>query len=105
MNDADLKDLLENDQSGSIDPTAAAGRIAAALRASPFTDLGFARVDTHREIRQGFPEVVLGLGKSPEQVARIAVRKSEHPVQFLQLPGFSYFSVLAQKLHWRGSSL
>lgn len=40
-----------------------------------------------------------------EQGARIAVRKSEHPVQFLQLPGFSYFSVLAQKLHWRGSSL
>ena len=40
-----------------------------------------------------------------EQGVRIAVSKSEHPVQFLQLPGFSYFSVLAQKLHWRGSSL
>ena len=72
MNDTDLRDLLENVRSGSVDPSAAAGRIAAALRASPFTDLGFARVDTHREIRQGFPEVVLGLGKSPEQVARIA---------------------------------
>jgi hypothetical protein len=38
----------------------------------PFEDLGFARVDHHRESRQGFPEVVLGLGKTPEQIARIA---------------------------------
>ncbi len=40
-----------------------------------------------------------------EQGGRIAIRRSPHPVQFLQLPGFSYFSVLTQKLHWRGSSL
>ena len=40
-----------------------------------------------------------------EQGGRIAIRRSPHPVQFLQLPGLSYFSVLAQKLHWRGSSL
>ena len=38
----------------------------------PFEDLGFARVDHHRAIRQGFPEVVLGLGKTPAQIAAIA---------------------------------
>ncbi len=40
-----------------------------------------------------------------EQGGRIEIRRSPHPVEFLQLPGHSYFSVLAQKLHWRGSSL
>ena len=43
-----------------------------ALRARPFEDLGFARVDHHRAVRQGFPEVVLGLGKTPAQIAAIA---------------------------------
>lgn len=38
----------------------------------PYRDLGFARVDTHRELRQGAPEVILGSGKTPEQVAAIA---------------------------------
>src|SRR6187455_1214915 len=41
------------------------------LRELPFRDLGFARVDTHRHLRTGFPEVVLGEGKTPEQIARI----------------------------------
>ena len=45
-----------------------------ALRAAPFEDLGFARVDTHRAIRQGFPEVILGVGKTPAQIAAIAQR-------------------------------
>ena len=45
-----------------------------ALRARPFEDLGFARVDHHRAIRQGFPEVILGLGKTPAQIAAIAAR-------------------------------
>jgi hypothetical protein len=43
-----------------------------AFRARPFEDLGFARVDHHRSVRQGFPEVVLGLGKTPAQIAAIA---------------------------------
>ena len=41
------------------------------LSALPFLDLGFARVDTHRELRQGAPEAVLGEGKTPGQVAGI----------------------------------
>ena len=44
------------------------------MRAAPFEDLGFARVDTHRELRQGFPEVILGIGKTPAQIAAIASR-------------------------------
>ena len=44
------------------------------MRRAPFEDLGFARVDHHRAIRQGFPEVVFGAGKTPEQVADIAAR-------------------------------
>ncbi len=43
----------------------------------PYRDLGFARVDTHRELRQGAPEVILGSGKTPDQVARIALALAE----------------------------
>lgn len=42
------------------------------LEAAPFTDLGFANVDHHRAMRDGLPEVVLALGKTPRQVAVIA---------------------------------
>src|SRR5438046_9104122 len=46
----------------------------ARLRGMPFEDLGFARVDHHRALRNGFPEAILGAGKSPEQVIAIAER-------------------------------
>src|SRR5207244_1425985 len=46
----------------------------ARLRGMPFEDLGFARLDHHRALRNGFPEVILGEGKSPEQVIAIAER-------------------------------
>jgi len=67
-----LQDLLEQVARGELDPATARERLAAAFRARPFEDLGFARVDHHRSIRQGFPEVVLGLGKTPAQIAAIA---------------------------------
>ncbi len=44
------------------------------MRAQPVEDLGFARIDHQRAQRQGFPEVILGLGKSPDQIAAIAER-------------------------------
>lgn len=55
----------------------AAGRMtvdeaALRLRVEPFEDLGFAKVDHHRGIRQGVPEVVFGAGKTPEQIVSIA---------------------------------
>src|SRR5437764_2153987 len=67
-----LQDLLEKVASGDVDPADARERLMDAFRASPFEDLGFARVDHHRSVRQGFPEVVLGLGKTPAQIAAIS---------------------------------
>ncbi len=46
--------------------------VVSRLRNLPYEDLDFAKVDHHRAIRQGFPEVVFGQGKTPEQVASIA---------------------------------
>jgi NCAIR mutase (PurE)-related protein len=43
------------------------------LRDFPYQDLGFAKLDHHRPLRTGYPEVVLGLGKTPEQVSQIVV--------------------------------
>jgi len=63
-----LKDLRE----GRASVDTAHAEILAALREQPFEDLGFAKVDHHRSVRQGFPEVVLGLGKTPDQIAKIA---------------------------------
>ena len=67
-----LQDLLERVASGALDPDTALARLVEAFRARPFEDLGFARVDHHRAVRQGFPEVILGLGKTPAQIAAIA---------------------------------
>ena len=67
-----LQDLLDQVAAGTLDPGAAKERLIGVLRAQPYEDLGFARVDHHRSVRQGFPEVVLGLGKTPAQIAAIA---------------------------------
>jgi NCAIR mutase (PurE)-related protein len=67
-----LRDLLDRVARGEVDSAAAHARILDALRAQPYADLGFARVDHHRALRQGFPEVVLGLGKTPAQIAAIS---------------------------------
>src|ERR1041385_4608268 len=67
-----LRDLLDRVANGEIDAASALDRLLEAFRARPYQDLGFARVDHHRSIRQGFPEVVLGLGKTPAQIAAIA---------------------------------
>jgi pyridinium-3,5-biscarboxylic acid mononucleotide synthase len=72
MNAAQLKTLVARLAAGEIDVGEAEQQLLAAFRARPFEDLGFARVDHHRALRQGFPEVVLGLGKTPSQIAAIA---------------------------------
>jgi NCAIR mutase (PurE)-related protein len=74
MTETEIQQILDCVRRGELDLSSAADRIVTALRAAPFEDLGFARVDTHREIRQGFPEVILGIGKSAAQVAAIAGR-------------------------------
>ena len=72
MNQSQLKKLLEQVAAGAMKTADAEGQLLDALRERPFEDLGFAKVDHHRAVRQGFPEVVLGLGKTPDQVAAIA---------------------------------
>ena len=67
-----LRDLLDSVAGGTTDPAQALEQLVQAFRAQPFEDLGFARVDHHRAVRQGFPEVILGLGKTPAQTAAIA---------------------------------
>ena len=67
-----LQDLLDQVAAGTLDPTIAKERLIGVLRAQPYEDLGFARVDHHRSVRQGFPEVILGLGKTPAQITAIA---------------------------------
>jgi len=52
--------------------------VLARLRHLPYEDLGFAKLDHHRHLRQGFPEVVFGQGKTPEQIAAIVARLLEH---------------------------
>jgi NCAIR mutase (PurE)-related protein len=67
MNESDLKRLLESVRSGELDMDQAIAR----LRDLPYRDLGHAKVDNHRELRQGYPEVVLCEGKTVDQAADI----------------------------------
>jgi NCAIR mutase (PurE)-related protein len=69
MDELLLHQLLVDVSKGDCDPDEAVRR----LRRLPFADLGFARIDHHRTLRQGFPEAVYGPGKSPEQCAAIVV--------------------------------
>ncbi|MBX3227622.1 MAG: nickel pincer cofactor biosynthesis protein LarB [Labilithrix sp.] len=68
MDEARLTELLNRVKSGAADVAAA----VAELRQLPFADLGYAMVDHHRALRQGVPEVILGDGKTAEQITGIA---------------------------------
>ena len=70
MDQDHLRALLDQVRTGVVDIDAAMGR----LRHMPFEDLGFAKVDHHRALRHGMPEVILAKGKTPEQVSAIAER-------------------------------
>jgi pyridinium-3,5-biscarboxylic acid mononucleotide synthase len=67
MDETALQRLLEDVRSGQCSPDDAVHQ----LRRLPFADLGFAKVDHHRSLRQGFPEAVYGQGKTPEQCSAI----------------------------------
>ena len=60
--------LLEKFRAGGV----SRDKVVRAFQAAPIADLGFAQVDLHRALRKGFPEVIFGAGKSPEQVLKIA---------------------------------
>ncbi|MEJ5197915.1 MAG: nickel pincer cofactor biosynthesis protein LarB [Anaerolineae bacterium] len=65
-----LRELLEGVRTGALDVEQALDR----LRTLPYDDLGYARLDTHRALRQGLPEVVFCQGKTAEQIAGILER-------------------------------
>jgi pyridinium-3,5-biscarboxylic acid mononucleotide synthase len=83
--------LLKNYKSGTLSDDEALKR----FQSLPFEDLGFANVDHHRSLRQGFPEVVFGQGKSAEQVGRIveSMRKNEHNILVTRATAEQYASV------------
>jgi len=67
---ADAIQLLEQYRKGEV----ARDKVLHAFQAAPVADLGFAQVDTHRALRKGFPEVIFGSGKTPDQVVKIAAQ-------------------------------
>ena len=73
MNADSIRKLFEQVRRGKLSPDEAVER----LRHMPFEDLGFAKVDHHRALRAGMPEVVFGEGKTPAQMAQIFSRLAE----------------------------
>ena len=74
MNTESIRKLFEQVRKGKLTPDDAVAR----LRHLPFEDIGFAKVDHHRALRNGMPEVILGEGKTPAQVAGIFAHLAEH---------------------------
>jgi len=74
LNAESIRRLFQQVRKGDLSPDDAVAR----LRHLPFEDLGFAKVDHHRVLRAGMPEVVFGQGKSPAQVAGIFARLAKH---------------------------
>jgi len=74
MDRAALEVLLAGVAAGRIDPSEAAARLARL----PYADLGIARVDHHRALRQGMPEAVYGPGKTPGQCAAVVSELMAH---------------------------
>lgn len=68
MEQKELKSLLQQVADGSLSVEQAMLRI----KLSPYTDIGFAKLDDHRAVRQGIAEVIYGAGKTPEQIRDIA---------------------------------
>src|SRR6187549_713728 len=103
MDRENIRKLLEDVKSGSVDVEGALER----LRHLPFEDLGFAKLDHHRALRHGMPEVVFGKGKTPEQITAIAERLVDRAANVLvtradaatadlakkRLPDAEYFSL------------
>jgi len=68
MNKTETLDILQKIKNGDISPEDALSKLCT----QPFEDLGYAKLDHHRELRKGIPEVIYGTGKSPDQIKGIA---------------------------------
>jgi NCAIR mutase (PurE)-related protein len=71
--------LLEQFRAGKM----SRDKVLRAFQAAPVADLGFAKVDMHRALRKGFPEVIFGAGKTPQQVVKIATKLFEREQRVL----------------------
>jgi NCAIR mutase (PurE)-related protein len=89
-----LRRLLEEIRDGKVEVQEGMRQ----LRALPFEDLGFAKVDSHRELRVGFPEVIYGEGKTDDQVVAISERLMQHggPVLITRTTAACYEKLAAQ---------
>lgn len=95
MTEEQLKALLEQVAQGQLKPDEAVQR----LRTLPFEDLGFAKVDHHRCVRTGFPEVIYCGGKRPEQVIEIADRLRQYaPCVLATRADRATYEALAERL-------
>src|SRR5690348_4936660 len=115
MDQNQLRALLEQVRTGAVDIDFALDR----FRHLPFEDLGFAKVDHHRELRHGMPEVIFAKGKTPEQVTAIAGRLLEQSQNVLitradracaamvtqELPGAEYLSLSNVIRFWRDRTI
>jgi NCAIR mutase (PurE)-related protein len=74
MDPTALRKLMQEIKDGKLSPDEAVAR----LRHLPFEDLGFAKIDHHRRLRSGMPEVIFSEGKTPSQVAKIFESMAAH---------------------------
>jgi NCAIR mutase (PurE)-related protein len=74
LNADSIRKLFQQVRAGKLSPDEAVNR----LRHLPFEDLGFAKVDHHRGLRAGMPEVIFGQRKTPAQLAQIFSRLAQH---------------------------
>ena len=98
LNSESIRRLLEQVRKGKLSPDDAVKK----LRHLPFEDLGFAKVDHHRHLRVGMPEVIFSPGKTPPQVAEIFKRLAQHAPNILATRA-SREQFLAVKKNIRGA--
>ena len=96
MEQSEMRKMLELVKEGTISPEEAMLRI----REAPYTDLGYARIDNHRQVRQGFAEVIYGEGKSKDQILGIAQKMMESGVKTILVTRLS-----AEKAEYIGKGL
>ncbi|MHB1126782.1 MAG: nickel pincer cofactor biosynthesis protein LarB [Bacillota bacterium] len=95
MNPEKLRELLLHVKKGHVDIDAALEM----LKILPYEDLGFAKIDHHRTLRNGFPEVVFCQGKTPQQIVQIITRLAEHGTNILATrAGEEVYTALSKEL-------
>ncbi len=92
----DTRTLLEEVSSGKLSVEDA----LLLLKQKPFTDLGFAKVDLHRRVRQGVPEVIYGAGKTPEQITGILQALTEGGEERILITRLSEEGAAAVAVHF-----